>query len=190
MKSNYIKDVLILLLNIILIIIFTTNSFLLHQISIGNFYTTYTAIIVSILFLIIMFLKSTDNIILINDLQRINAYRLFSLIIYKFLYVSLIIMFLYMNQISFIVALFLIFGDMLNIIFNLVIVSKNIIFRMNKTLILTREFLFNITIIVLLNSNMPFELYALPVDNFLISLYTTSLMYILYLQFEIIRYEL
>lgn len=190
MYKEYIKDLLVLVITMLIMILVISTSLFPGIISVGSYYISHSSILAAILFLVLMILKSNEKIALVQDVQRIDTQRLITLLVYKFTYLALIFTFIHTNQISFFIGLLIIFIEFVMSSLNMIIAVKKIQYTGSKFILSIRDYIFNILILVLILNNMPFELYSIPIDLIAISLYVTILLYITYSLIEIVRSEL
>lgn len=190
MNKFYIKDFLVFIITITIMVLVNSSSFFPGVVDIGNYYVSYASIVAAILFIILIVFKTNERIILVQDTQRITFDRLITLFVYKFMYIGLIYTFISTNQIGFISGLVLIFMEFAISIMDLIITNKNVTFSGTKFVFSARDLIFNVLVLVLILNNMPFQLYAIPADLILISLYLTILVYITYSLVTIVRSEI
>lgn len=190
MFSNYTKDFLIFICNVLILILINSSTIILDTLKIGGTYVEVTSIVAVILFIIILCLKGNERLSLLLDVKRIDMSRLFSLLVYNFLKISLILSFIFMNQISLTMGIILIYFEFILILIHMIISAKNISFVDGKNILKIREYLFNILIIDLILSNMPAELYSIPLDSIIIATFAGITIYSIYLLTEMLRHEL
>lgn len=190
MFSNYTKDFLIFICNVLILILINSSTIILDTLKIGGTYVEVTSIVAVILFIIILCLKGNERLSLLLDVKRIDMSRLFSLLVYNFLKISLILSFIFMNQISLTMGIILIYFEFILILIHMIISAKNISFVDGKNILKIREYLFNILIIDLILSNMPAELYSIPLDSIIIATFAGITIYSIYLLTEMLRPEL
>lgn len=190
MFSNYTKDFLIFICNVLILILINSSTIILDTLKIGGTYVEVTSIVAVILFIIILCLKGNERLSLLLDVKRIDMSRLFSLLVYNFFKISLILSFIFMNQISLTMGIILIYFEFILILIHMIISAKNISFVDGKNILKIREYLFNILIIDLILSNMPAELYSIPLDSIIIATFAGITIYSIYLLTEMLRPEL
>lgn len=190
MTKSYYKDFFMVLLSVVIIILITSQSLLVEKINIGNTYLTIADLVSVVLFVIILILKNNERIFLMFDVLRMDMPRLISLCTHNFIAFSFIITFIYLSEINLFIGIILIFLEFFLLIVNILIMVKNISFTRNRDILKIKEYIFSVLILDLILNNIPFEIFAIPVDSVLIATYSVIMLYISFLAVEILRPEL
>lgn len=172
-------------LNLLIIFLLVNNDFLNNPISIGNYFITLSMLITTLLLLVILIFKNINKIYLILNIGGLDSCRVVSILVYNFYYFSLILTFLYINQLSFTTALILMTLEFVFIIFIFILRIKNAKLLLEKNIIKLREGIFFLMILGLSLKNVPFILAGVPFTDILVALYVTIMVYIcwiLYMQ--------
>lgn len=180
MKKELTKSMVILFLNIVTILVLAHENIFSNTIAISSEYITYNTLIAIILFLILVIIKTNFKVALITNISRLGFERTITLFTFMFFQISFLTVFIYTQQLDFLIGVFLITFEVIFIISMLLISANSLPISLSNKFIKLKDIVFTVMVIDLILKNQPFEFFSLPVASILIAAYTTISAYILY----------
>lgn len=180
MKKELINTLFILTLNVITILLLAYENVFSNTIAVGNAYITYNTILAIMLFIVLVVVKSNLKVALITNISRLSFERTMTLFVFVFFYISFLTVFIFTQQLTFIIGVALITFEIIFILTMLLVSANSLPISLSNQYMKLKEILFVVLVMDLILKNQPFELFSVPMDIILIAAYTTLSVYIVY----------
>lgn len=178
MKINYLKMFIFVCMTIVLNVLLVNENSVALAIDIGAFSLPILSLLAGFLYIIMIFIKPKTSVIF--NFNRINLSMIFLMMGYYFFLISGIAVFIYFYEISLWLGIIMLVCEFMILLLLFACKMINTEVALLKDILKYKDAIYITMMFILILQNMPFAIYAIPVDILLSALYATYLVYVVY----------